>query len=1341
MDTNISDNAMRHIVSTLLLLFNVLLVSAQSYTHIGVKQGLSNPKVYSIQKDNKGYMWFLTNDGVDRYNGKDMKTYRLYDEEEDIKSTYNMNWLQKDSQGTIWEIGRKGRVFQYDKNTDRFKLLFKVPPTQTKGQYSSLISECIIDPQDNIWLCRDTTDIFLYHIPTGSVSKIENIFKEVITCIAPVSTDRFYISTEKTIHEAVFRDGRLVPVANDTFRKIRAQINQLYYDALNQKLYIGTFRRGFYIYQEKDKSLITPEKNIHDISVTKILPFNSDELLIATDGAGVFKMNLHTFHLESYVSSQQDHHNETNGNCILDLYIDDESRIWMANYPYDVTVRHNKYSYHRLIRHSIGNKQSLTNDNVNAILEDHNGDLWFATNDGISLYQVATKRWKSFLNSSDQKGPKNRIFLTLCEPLPGIIWSGGYCSGIYQINKNTGETLILEQKEYGRDDIKLDKYIRVITQSSDGKVWAGGYFNLKRLDPVHKTLELFPGLNSITDIVEHDESHIWIGTANGLYQLYTQTGVYRQLVLPVEDSYINCLYQSTDRKLYIGTDGSGLLIYDLNEHSFTSYKSSNSNLISNNINAILAKANGSILLSTDKGISSFSPQKKEFTNWTKEQGLMVSHFNPSSAIAIQNKYYLFGGSDGIIGFDESLTIPKHYSTKMVLSDFQLSYQKVYPGQKGSPLKVDIDETEDLVLKGTQNIFSLKVSSINFDYPSDILYSWRLLGFYDEWSEPNAENTIQFTNLNPGSYKLQIRAVSNENWERVFETREISIRVKQPWWLSFGAILIYLLAIAGIFYTVMRMMILRKQKKESNHKINFFINTAHDIRTPLTLVKVPLEELKEKEQLSESGMENAETALKNVNILLGMTNNLLNFEQAHDYAKQLKLYKFELNSYMSDMCALFRIYANVKSIKLLLETNFDSCYVWFDKDKMDSIVKNLLSNAMKYTNEKGTIRVILTDTEKSWTLEVVDNGIGIPEKEQKNLFKLHIRGSNAINSKITGSGIGLILVSKLVRLHRGNIEVKSVLNEGSSFKVTFPKEDKKLEPYRIYDYDPEMEKSSTTPFQTLIKRETKETFRLHENADRLLVVEDNDELRNYLQSTLSDTYIVQTATNGKEAQAIVNEFKPDLILSDIMMPEMRGDEMCRLLKNDIETSHIPIILLTALNDEQQMLTSLEHGADDFVVKPFRTSVLKAKISNMLQNRKRLKEKYANLEINDKPAETEAPHYVSNDLDREFITRVKTLVEENMSQPTFNVDTLCAQMHMSRTSFYNKIKALTDQAPADYIRVIKLKKAAELLKSNKHSITEIAEMTGFNDAKYFREVFKKYFKMSPSQYIKEKNNQKP
>lgn len=595
----------------------------------------------------------------------------------------------------------------------------------------------------------------------------------------------------------------------------------------------------------------------------------------------------------------------------------------------------------------------------------------------------------------------------------------------------------------GNAGIRADKYIRAILKTSDGKIWAGGYYNLKEIDYTRRQVRLIGGLSDITALTENDSTHLWVGTVNGLYRLEKQSGKAEYVELPVESHYIYSLYQSDDQKLYIGTNNTGLLIYDLEEKQFYHFDKDNSSLISNNIYCILPDGEGGFFLSTESTLTTFNPHSKIFHNWTKEQGLKAEHFNASAGTLRRNGQLVFGSTDGAIEFDKNMVLPDHYTTKMVFSDFKVLYETVYPGDKHSPLTTNIDDIDLLRLKYDQNIFSLQVSSINYDYPSLVLYSWKLEGFYDKWSQPSRDNIISFTNLSPGEYTLRVRAISNENHDTVLEERSLPIVIDKPLWFSWWAWLAYILFTLGALITALRIYLLRKQKRESNEKIRFFINTAHDIRTPLTLIKAPLEDLANHEQLSESGRNNIHTALRNVHVLLRLTTNLINFERADTYGGKLRVAEYELGAYLEETLNIFREYAKVKRIALTYEKNFDYLNVWIDKDKMDSILKNLLSNALKYTAEEGSVMLEATETAEQWTIEVKDTGIGVPAAEQRKLFRMHFRGSNAVNAKITGSGIGLLLVWKLVRLHKGKLSFSSTEGQGSTVRVSFPKTGKPI----------------------------------------------------------------------------------------------------------------------------------------------------------------------------------------------------------------------------------------------------------------------------------------------------------
>ncbi len=1321
----------------LFLLFP-LACAAQTYRYLGVKDGLSNRRVYCIQKDKTGYMWFLTHEGIDRFNGKEIKQYKLTDGDTEVNSLLNLNWLYTDRDGVLWEIGKKGKIFRYDQLRDRFELIYKLPIEQFRD-LPAPISFAWLDRNNRIWLCNEET-IFLYHTATNRIQRVGNELKEAVTNIEQIDESHYFIGTETGIHYAKLENETLELIDCDKLESVKVQVSDLHFDRKAGKLFIGTFLRGVFVYDTHLKSIVQPDSNLKDITINKFKPLNDRELLIATDGGGVYKMNIATFRLAPYIITDYDSNNGMNGNSINDIYVDDEKRIWLANYPIGVTIQNNRYPEYKWIKHSIGNKQSLVNDQVNAIIEDNDGDLWYATNNGISFFNSKTGQWRSVLSSFEKpQGNKSHIFLTLCEVAPGIVWAGGYSSGIYQIDKKTFQVSYFMPPLYTHTSMRPDKYIRDIRKDSQGYIWSGGFYNLKRICLKSQDVRLYPGLNSITAIIEKDEQSMWIGSATGLYLLDKESGEWERIKLPVESTYVYSLHQTRNGSLYIGTSGSGLLIYDCHKKLFTRYNSDNCALISNNIYTILSDADKEILMGTENGLTSFYPEQKKFHNWTKDMGLMTTHFNALSGVLRRNDHFVFGSSDGAIEFHKAMKLPRSYSSKMIFSDFRLFYQTVYPGDAHSPLKENINNTKVLKLKYNQNIFSLRISSINYDYPSNILYSWKLEGFYKEWSKPGDESTIRYTNLAPGTYTLRVRAISNEDKRVVLEERSMDIIIARPFWLTIWAMLLY----AGILFFIVsilsRILILRKQRKVSDEKIHFFINTAHDIRTPLTLIKAPLEELREKETLSKEGLTNINTALRNVNALLCLTTNLINFEKADVYSSELYLSEHELNAFVNEAVNAFQQYANVKHIDLTCESSVSYMNVWFDKEKMESIFKNIISNALKYTPENGKVQVCVSETSDSWSVEVKDTGIGIPANEQKRLFKLHFRSSNAVNSKVTGSGIGLMLVWKLVQLHKGKINLSSVENQGSAIKITFPKEHRIYRKARLATQDKQQRQDSRSLSDVLPPSPgIYETAQKKEKAgrQRILIVEDNDELRHYLSHTLSDDYTVQVCSNGKEALTIIPEYNPELVISDIMMPEMRGDELCQAIKNHIDTSHIPVVLLTALNNEKDILSGLHIGADEYVVKPFNIGILKATISNLLTNRALLRSKYANLEIEEEEEGNENRTGYSQNMDWKFIANVKKHVEDNIDNSSLTVDVLCSLMGMSRTSFYNKLRALTDQAPGDYIRLIRLKRAVKLLRENAYSITEIAEMTGFSDAKYFREVFKKHYNVSPSQYFKKK-----
>ena len=742
---------MRGFFLFVLLLINCTVSKGQIYKYIGLEDGLNNQKIYHIQKDRRGYMWFLTQEGIDRYDGKHIKHYNFSDDNMTLDSRIALNWLYMDNGNVLWVIGQKGRIFRYDSQHDKFELAY-VHPELIKNKSQAFLDYGYLDKNDRIWLCCKDS-ITWYDTHTGTVLHMSVPVDGEITTIEQTDGNHFFIGTGSGLFRAGIEEGKLKVVPDEALESI-APVHELYYHAVSKQLFVGNYKEGILIYDMGGTGKIISCQFPNHVEVNQIVALNAHELLVATGGKGVYKLDVNTYISEPYITADYSSYNGMNGNNINDVYVDEEERIWLANYPTGITVRNNRYGSYDLIRHSLGNTRSLVNDQVHDVVEDSDGDLWFATSNGISFYQTDTKEWRSFFSSFDPvPNDENHIFLALCEVSPGVMWAGGYTSGIYKIEKKKGfkVTYLSPAAIAG---VRPDQYIYDIKKDSGGDIWSGGYYHLKRINLETKNVRLYPGVSSITTIQEKDDRLMWIGTRMGLYLLDKESGSYRYIDLPVESPYICALYQREDGILYIGTRGAGLLVYDINKKKFIhQYRTDNCALISDNIYTILPRQDESLLMGTETGITIYSPQKHSFRNWTREQGLMSVNFNAGSATAWNKSTLVFGGNEGAVKFPTNIQIPEPHYSRLLLRDFMIAYHPVYPGDDGSPLKKDIDETDRLELAYGQNTFSLDVASINYDYPSNILYSWKIDGYHKEWSRPSQDNRILVRNLPPGSYTL------------------------------------------------------------------------------------------------------------------------------------------------------------------------------------------------------------------------------------------------------------------------------------------------------------------------------------------------------------------------------------------------------------------------------------------------------------------------------------------------------------------------------------------------------------------------------------------------------------
>lgn len=1319
------------LIITCLLLSFFLPLQAQIFEYIDMDNGLSSRRVLSIQQDKQNYIWILTHKGLDRYNGKQFKHYQLHRCNNPLSFYPNLNFLYTDKDNTIWEVGKDGFVFRYDEQRDSFQLAFDLRAT-FPALKKAPISSVYMDSEANIWFCTNQSQ-YIYNYHQSKNYQLSPVISDKIICITQAEKNKYYLASEHLLYEVQLKGEQLTEIKKIQLPNVHL-IDHIYYHSPTKQLIINTLLDKLFIYDIEEEQLESMGNSMKDIGVNKIIPSKKekDVLLIATDGDGVYKLDLKQLTLNHFLKEDTRKPNKMNGSIIKDIYMDSANRIWNVIYPTGITIYTEKYPAYEWFMHSANYTNSLANNCINGVMEDSEGDSWYATSNGICYFDVSENKWINFSPSHSPNGERseNHIFTSLCESSPGIILAGGYMSGIYKIDKRTKEVTFFQQQNI-RQGEGPDKYIRSIYRDNERLIWIGGFYRLKSYSLTTKEVCEYNIGYPITCITQKDEHSLWIGTINGVFVF----DKLKKQAIPLDTEFdiqcINMIYNDpSGNYTYFGTYGDGLFIFEKKTGKVTRYYDENCGLISNNIYSIVPDRNGNLYLGTENGLSFFDIKANKFINWTKEQGLLAASFNPNAAIHSRDGYMIFGSNEEVIVLSDSIQLPETFSSHMIFSDLSIMYRTVHPGEKNSPLTQALDKTSCIELDYDQNTFSMNVSSINFDNPSNIMYSWKLEGFYDRWSPPSSDNLIKYTNLSPGNYTLRVRGILMDN-HQILEEREIQILIGRPIWMTFWAFLLYALIIIGISYAIIRYQMIRRDKQISQAKINFFMQTAHDIRTPLTLIKAPLGEILKNEQLTEQGTTNLNLAIQSTDNLSELANNLMDFQKEELYSSKISVVRYELNQYIQNYMQQFKAYAEQKGIDFQYKSSFTSLEVWIDQNKIDSILQNLLSNALKYTPKGGSVTIETDHNKNRWILTIKDTGIGIPKEDQKKLFKFLFRGKNATNQLITGSGVGMLLTYRLIKNHEGKISFSSTENVGTTFQLSFPIQSEHYQ-YRNEGVDQNLRTVLLQDGIVAPMPEAEQTqITAHPDSPRIMIVEDNASLRLFLMKSLSDIYQVDGAENGQEAIDKIKVQQPDLIISDVMMSVMDGETMCRTLKSDIETSHIPIILLTALGDKKDILRGLETKADMYITKPFDLMVLRANISNILENREIIRKKLQQASVNIESKTEDIP--MPTNLDNEFMQKVTVLVKENLGKD-LTVDTLCAGMNMSRTSFYNKIKALTGMAPNDFIRNIRMQEAAALLKSQRYTVAEVADMMGFADPKYFTDTFKKFYGVPPSIYKK-------
>ncbi len=1272
----------------LLLSFNLFAVS---FHHLNVEDGLSSGQVFQISKDSTGFVWMLTNKGIDRYDGSEFRHYQLDKTIQSPDQILFSSRLIYNKNHEIWVATRNGNIYSYDRETDIFNLQVNL---SSYFSQNIVLNDFFFDHNDRLWLCL-SSGLYLFDTKIKKLTAKQELAGELITCITETKEKTFYVGTNT--HLYCFREtaDHLFSKPEEILLPKEVRIESFY--QVRNKLYVGTFADGVFIIDQLSKEITSLKGMAPGVPVSSFAILGSDQLLIGTDGSGLYQLDIPGNQLLHRYTSDEDDKGSLCGNTISGILVDESERIWISTSTNGISVLDPKYQEMQRIRHEYKNQNSLVSNHVNAILEDSEGDMWYGTNSGVSLYESKSNKWTHFFSEQKNGSGQSFVALALCEDQNKNIWVGGYGIGVFCIHK----------KERKIEEIKSVSYVFSIFSDNE-YMWLGGIEDkLIRYDIRTKKSTSYPA-TCIGNIKNGKNNTMLFAGCGGLGTMDKTTGniVWQHTFNKTSlRTPVRCVIQLLGGEIWMATGGDGLVCFDP-ETGLSETFTVDNGLESNNISSLMEDKKGNLWFCTEKNLYFLDLKTRTLTNMNEFLRVEWGHYNDNACLLKRNGNLAFGTAKGVIEFSSDFDVEPEDSVRLLFTDLKLPYKSVRAGSPGSPLKKAINETSSISLNYEQNSFSISFSVLDFVHTHQIEYRYQLEGFDTDWRQAELRHSVDYMNLPSGKYIFKLEAV-NKYTKKVIAERSIKITIDRPLWLSNWDFLFYFCFIFLFVFLLVQYARDRIVQHNSKEKIRFFIDIAHDLRTPVSLIKAPLSELESRETLSEYSKKLLSVASKNADKLFMLVTQLLDLQKVGMNEEAVSLRKQDVYSYMHEKIIAFRTFAEQKGIDLYLEMDSDFPEIRMDKEKMDKIIDNLLSNAIKYT-EKGFVSVIVKCSEKQWTIEIQDTGIGIPAGEQKNLFRQFYRAENAVNSNETGSGIGLVLAKKLVDLLQGSITFSSVENSGTSFVLTFPLEEN-LPMQRI-------EKTETTPSieesEAIIDKEV------------LLLAEDDDDMRNYLTESLSDDYHVISVANGSKALELAKEINPDIIVSDVLMPGLRGDEVCRMLKSSMETSHIPFILLSALSEKENIILGLESGANDYIIKPFDFNILKARIRNILQSRERLRK-----EVLSDESDPENMNY-ANQLDREFLDKAYLIIEAGLSDPEFSINEFCKEIGMSRTSVYNKIKALTNQAPNDFIRIIRLNKAKELLKSKQYTIAEVSDMVGFSDPKYFSTSFKKQFGVSPS-----------
>ncbi|PSR14719.1 MAG: hypothetical protein C7N36_02950 [Bacteroidetes bacterium] len=1337
-----------------------------SFQYLSKKDGLSQASVFAIAQDSTGLMWFGTRDGLNKYDGYQFKVYRnaptansLVDN--DIRTLYVDPQQQK-----LW-IGTISGLSQYEATTDDFTN-YRHSPTDTTSLSSDVIRQIYRDSRGRLWV-GTSAGLNLYHHPGKfrrfffAAPQASTLEHQDIETIVEDAQGQVWFGTANGLYQLIVhsagtyqferRDGRGGCQLAD------ARIKSLLADRKGN-LWIGTFSGGLHYWDQKNDTVTVyqSKKNTANTlshnNIRSMCLDGADNLWIGTfDGLNFFDQQRQTFtRYDKAVLGTAG----LSDNSVRAVFIDKRGSLWLGTYYGGINHFDENYNRFTNFKHTpLGN--TLSEDVVSSFAEDDAGNLWIGTEGGgLNYYDRQRQHFSSYQAQVGQAGTLSgdnvkEVFLDGDQ-----LWVGTFQAGLNLFDLKTKRFQHFVSEPDNPNSLPNNNVYGL--RKENNRLWIltyGGGLAILDLTAhqfytyqhqAHDSTSLSSNLTRV--FLETADQQLWIGTERGVNKVTKNAAGFPvgfAVFLPHEKIYT--LQEDFQHHLWIGTISNGLYCLHPATGQLEHYTTADG-LPGNTVFGVLEVAPNELWLSTNNGLAKFNPSQKTFTNYNYANGLGNLEYNFNAYYKTRAGELLFGGINGFTLFDPQTIQPNTFIPPVVFTELRKNNNIVEIHEESSCLTKSINETESITFKYNEANFTINFAALDYFSPENNHYAFKLEGLDRDWKYNVGKTAATYTIQREGRYVFRLRGANSDGvWNP--QERQLEVIVLPPPWRTWWAYLLYLAALAGVIYSLVRFVRLRhslqlqqiaKQQQEELHevKLRFFTNITHEFRTPLTLILGPLKDLLAKKNHAEGVHQQLSLIERNAQRLLNLVNQVLTFRKLMTDHEPLKIVPGDIGLFLHEIFLSFQETAQLRKIDYSFQVSPAEIKAWYDPDKLEKVFFNLLANAFNFTPDGGQIALRIAQLDTYIEVRVEDNGPGIDPELQEQIFKRFYEKSDTARSTIKGTGIGLAISKQMVELHQGKIFVAHTVVQpgvmpGATFVVQIPCGSTHFPAEVVLCDFPDQEKIAAyqpllVPALHLDQRLPPAPKPVAATAPLLLIVEDNTEVAAYIRQIFAGEYRLIMAQNGVEGLQKAKKKLPDLIISDVMMPEMDGITFCGKLKADFEISHIPIMLLTARTASLFKIEGLKTGADDYLTKPFNPEELRLRVHNIIQSRQDARNKFARVIAFD-PKEiniTSADEY--------FLENALGIVEKHMDDYVFNIEQFALELAVSRPLLFTKLKALTGQTPNNFIKTIRLKRAAQLLKTQKLNVSEVAYKVGFKDPKYFRKCFIEQFEVLPSVFSK-------